>query len=81
MAGSLQHARLAGVSSEVVGLIGVFCKALVTRASGDGGVAMPLGAPDLGEGPGPAVAYLDTLFGPDYWIYSLSALGKMFLAE
>jgi hypothetical protein len=42
---------------QVVGLVGGFCKALVTRACGDG-VTMPLGAPDLGEGPGPTIAYL-----------------------
>jgi hypothetical protein len=82
LAGSLHPARPAvtpaGVPSQrgVVGLVGVFCKALVTRAFGDG-VTMPPGAPDLGGGPGPTVAYLDTLFGPDYWIYrqQLIALG------
>jgi hypothetical protein len=57
VAGSLHPARPAGVSSEVVSLVGVFCKVLVTRACGDG-VTMPLGAPDLGGGSGPAVAYL-----------------------
>jgi hypothetical protein len=57
VAGSLHPARLAGVSSEVVSLVGGFCKALVSRACGDG-VTMPLGAPDLGEGSGPTIAYL-----------------------
>ena len=80
MAGSLHHARLAGVSSEVVSLVGGFCKVLVTRAFGEG-VTMPADAPDLGKGSGPTIAYWYAFFGLDYWIYSLLALGKIFLAE
>jgi hypothetical protein len=82
VAGSLHHARLAGVSSEVVGLVGVFCKVLVTRAFGDG-VAVPLGAPPrLGRGVranGRVFGYVVRARLLD--LHSLSALGKIFLAE
>ena len=54
-----------GVPAETVSLIGVHFKALVKKAF-DAGVAMPPDNPELGEGSGPTVDYLDTLFGPDF---------------
>jgi hypothetical protein len=58
----------AGVSGEAISLIGVFCRALVQKAF-DEGVTMPPDGPAMAEdvGPGATIAYLDTLFGPDFW--------------
>jgi hypothetical protein len=58
----------AGVSGETISLIGVFCRALVQKAFEEG-VAMPPDGPTMADdvGPGATIAYLDTLFGPDFW--------------
>ena len=58
----------AGVSGETISLIGVFCRALVQQAF-DEGVKLPPDDPTMAEdvGPGATIAYLDTLFGPDFW--------------
>jgi hypothetical protein len=72
VAGSLHPARPAGVSSEVVGLVGGFCKALVTRACGDGWRHDAPGRSRLGG----RVRASGRVFG----ICSLSALGRGFLS-
>ena len=56
-----------GVPAETVSLIGVHCRALVKKAF-DAGVTMPPDCPEMGEGSRPTVAYLGTLFGPDYCV-------------